>query len=102
MRQVYLRWVDSCALGIGERWTNKEDLDTTKGETICESIGWLVEQNDHSLYVAGHISPEEYGSVWQIPRVAVKELNYLEPDEADERTGEDWAGQVHPVHGLGS
>jgi len=101
LRQVYLRWVDSCQLG-GTAWTAREEFDSTKGETFCETLGWLIDENLHSFYVAGHVSPEEYGSVMQIPRVAVKELRYLEPDEADRDSREDWAGQVSPVHGLGS
>jgi hypothetical protein len=35
------------------------------------SAGWLVE-NDHSVYVAGSVSPEEIGSVMQIPLCAVR------------------------------
>lgn len=53
-------------------------------ETFCETVGWLVKENDHSLYVAGHVHPDEVGSVMQIPRVAVKETRYLEQQQTKE------------------
>ena len=73
---VYLRWVDSCNLFL-DRWASSDDLDEHEEETFCETVGFLVAETDHSLYVAGSLAPSEIGSVMQIPRVAVKEQAYL-------------------------
>jgi hypothetical protein len=76
---VHIKWVDSANL-FGDRWGKLEDIDDD--ETFCETMGFLVKENDHSVYVAGSVSPEEVGSVMQIPRVAIKELRDLETGEA--------------------
>jgi len=73
---VYVKWVDSCNLFL-DRWATPDDLDDHDEETICETIGFLVAENDHSLYIAGSLAPVEIGSVMQIPRVAVVERAYL-------------------------
>ena len=69
---VYVRWVDSANLFL-DRWARLDDLDEHDAETFCETLGWLVGENAHSLYVASSLAPEEIGSVMQIPRVAVVE-----------------------------
>ena len=73
---IYIRWVDSCNLFL-DRWASQDDLDEHDEETYCETIGFLVAENDHSLYVAGSLAPTEIGSVMQIPRVSVVEQAYL-------------------------
>lgn len=73
---IYIRWVDSCNLFL-DRWASPDDLEEHHEETFCETIGFLVAENDHSLYVAGSLAPNEIGSVMQIPRVSVKERAYL-------------------------
>ena len=73
---VYIRWVDSCNLFL-DRWASQDDLDEHDEETFCETIGFLVAENEHSLYVAGSLAPSEIGSVMQIPRVSVVEQAYL-------------------------
>lgn len=73
MRQVYVAWVDSANL-FQDRWAKESDLDDYDEETICETLGFLVKENDHSYFVAGSRAPDEIGSVMQIPKIAVKEL----------------------------
>lgn len=67
---LYVKWVDSANL-FEDRWARPEDLDAHDEVTFCETVGWLVAENEWALYVAGSLSPEEIGSVMQIPRVAV-------------------------------
>jgi hypothetical protein len=72
---VFIRWVDSAKLGE-TNWTLIESF-TPIGETICESLGWIIHEDLEQVFIAGHISEEEYGGIWQIPRVAIKDLKYL-------------------------
>lgn len=76
-RIIYVKWVDSTTLFYSERWTDETDLDRHQDETFCETVGFLIRENQHSLYVAGSVAPEEIGSVTQIPKVAVKERHDL-------------------------
>lgn len=71
MEVVYVRWVDSATHRVSTReWIDPEDLED--GEVICETVGWLVKENTHSLYVAGSIAPDEVCCVMQIPKSAVR------------------------------
>jgi hypothetical protein len=76
---VRLRWVDSANL-FGDRWASVDELDVHDGETFCETVGWVVGENDHSVYVAGSVAPEEIGSVMQIPLCAVRSRVTLSAD----------------------
>jgi hypothetical protein len=75
---LYLRWVDSTTLFYGERWTDPAELDKYDTETFCETVGFLIRENDHSIYVAGSVAPDEIGSVTQIPKVAVVDRRLLQ------------------------
>jgi hypothetical protein len=86
MKHVWVRWVDSANL-FGDRWAKLEEIDDL--ETYCETLGFLVKENDHSIYVAGSIAPEEVGSVMQIPKVAVKELKEVGDGEVDVQAEEE-------------
>ena len=68
---VLLKWVDSCNL-FQDRWASPDSLDEHDEETFCETVGWIVGENDHSLYIASSLAPNEIGSVMQIPRSAVR------------------------------
>lgn len=87
MNAVYVRWVDSCNL-FGDRWASRDDLTEAQQEHHCHTLGFVVDENSHSLYVAGSLAPEEIGSVMQIPKVAVVERRDL--------------GGVDDLHGGGS
>jgi hypothetical protein len=69
---VWVRWVDSANL-FHDRWASPDRLDDCDDEVVCETLGWVVGENDHSVFVAGSIAPAEIGSVMQIPRAAIKE-----------------------------
>lgn len=69
---VLLKWVDSANL-FQDRWASPDQLDEHDEETFCETVGWLVGENDHSLYVASSLAPSEIGSVMQIPRCCVRD-----------------------------
>ncbi len=69
---IYIKWVDSCNIAL-DRWTTLEDLDNYVEQTFCETLGFLVAENEHSLWVAGSLAPEEIGSVMQIPLVSIQE-----------------------------
>lgn len=68
---VWVRWVDSASLFIDDRWTDETELDQHMAETFCETVGFLIRENQHSLFLAGSVAPDEIGSVLQIPKVAV-------------------------------
>lgn len=84
---IYLKWVDSANL-FQDRWAAKDDLEEHDEETYCETIGFLVAENSHSLYIAGSLAPSEIGSVMQIPRVAVVERGSLLPMTLEVEDGE--------------
>ena len=71
MKPVYVLWVDS-TIHDGGGWIANGELP--EDETLCATLGWLVKENEHSYYVAGHKHPDEVGCVMQIPKVAVKEI----------------------------
>jgi hypothetical protein len=73
---LLLKWVDSCNL-FQDRWASPESLNDHDEETFCETAGWLVGENSHSLYIASSISPDEIGSVMQIPRSAIRSRSCL-------------------------
>lgn len=74
-KPVYIRWVDSASLG-DSNWMLIEDF-APMSQTICQSLGWIVNEDEDSVYLAGHISPDEFGNLWQIPKGAIRELKYL-------------------------
>ena len=88
MRQVHIKWVDSANL-FGDRWGKLEDIDDE--ETLCETMGFLVKENDHSVYIAGSVATEEIGSVMQIPRVAIKEFKEISSGQVDIEAAEEAA-----------
>lgn len=47
---LYVKWLDAC--GGREDWT---PLQGEKFElSICESVGWLVHEDEHSLTIVAH------------------------------------------------
>jgi hypothetical protein len=74
----WIRWVDSSALFHGDRWVDETDLDAHMTETFCETVGFLIRENDHSIYVAGSVAQEEIGSVTQIPKDAIRDRRELQ------------------------
>lgn len=74
---VWVRWIDSANL-FQDRWAAEEELDRHMEQTFCETVGFLLRENTHSLYLAGSVAPEEIGSVMQIPKVAIVERHDLE------------------------
>ena len=77
MQLIYVKWVDSAHLAEGGWTTVDEIVGGHDEQTACESVGWLAHENEHSLYLAGSLAPEEVGSVMQIPRCAVLEQQEL-------------------------
>lgn len=69
-RPVEVEWIDSANL-FGDRWAKREELDEHTTPMSCFTVGYVVLENDHSLYLAGSRNEYEIGSVMQIPLAAI-------------------------------
>ena len=76
MKIVHIKWVDSYTQA---GWVNESQLDKTP--LICETVGFLVGENKHSLKVAlNHTCNDNYkpyGEVINIPKVSIKSKRIL-------------------------
>jgi len=78
MKLVHLMWIDSCS-PTGGGWKSAEGRDAESEKPIlCESIGWVVYEDNGAITIAGHISHgKSDGSVNEvngeltIPKVAI-------------------------------
>ena len=66
-------WIDSCS---SSGWCKGNNFGDT---TMCESVGWLVQDDRKSITVAGHRSEstDEWNGAITIPRVAIKSLKRI-------------------------
>ena len=81
LKPVKVTWIDSCASNV---WTYIDEEPSHNMQ--CESIGYLIRENNEEVLIAlnvgltNKVSTEisQYGCSICIPRVAVKEIKYLE------------------------
>ena len=52
-RLVLVEWVDSCS--VNETWDFVKDLEEPY-PVICNSVGWVLKQNDDCILIVPHIS----------------------------------------------
>jgi len=65
MRMVYIKWLDACGQHQME-WSDLEDA--VFGLETCETMGWIIHDDDTSICVAQNIHREGYSD--ENPRVA--------------------------------
>jgi len=97
MRAVYVKWVDSATL-FGGKWISIDELP--EEEVLCENVGFLVKESEHSIWLAGKWAPEEVGSVDQIPRVAITYIKELDLDGSEEAPRIQSGAEEDSVRGL--
>lgn len=73
---VRVKWVDSA--GATAQWMLADDF--TSELCACESVGWIVHIDEHSISVAPHIADdrEQVVGVMVIPQCAVASVAILE------------------------
>lgn len=64
---VQVRWVDSCS---PRGWTSKDALKDYRPDTVT-SVGWIIEEGDNFLTIAGHEGRDCVDGVLSIPKSAV-------------------------------
>jgi hypothetical protein len=78
---VYVKWIDS--RGAGGAWTMMKHIDQHSAST-CESMGWIIYEDDMVLEIAPHRSDIDAGDEMQvcgemvIPKVAILERRALD------------------------
>ena len=75
VRIIYVEWVDSIRSG-GNVWTDMEAAEQGKLAT-CKSAGFLIQETDDSLLVAGHFGEGSISGDIRIPKVAIKKRKWL-------------------------
>ena len=73
---IYLEWHD--AFGRGG-WRTSQELDEwKKGEFVVREVGWLIEETDKQIILAGrHVPPDNgddelYGGLQKIPTTWIR------------------------------
>ena len=60
---IYIEWHDAFATGA---WCTRHQLDEWKqGEFIVREVGWLIEETDKQIILAGRHNPEDNGDAEQ-------------------------------------
>lgn len=76
MEAIYLRWEDSCAFEAG--WKNILDYEGTCA--TCETVGWLVSEDEQSLLVGlSYDGDSDFNCVMRIPKSGVLYRQTLAP-----------------------
>lgn len=60
---VYVEWLD--AVGCAEGWDSSLGLEGIDGK--IQSIGWLLDENDEFILVAGHYAKDQAQGAIAIP-----------------------------------
>lgn len=76
-RLVWIRWLDSG--GSSHRmWENTDTLveRSEKDNLECESVGWIIHENEIGMTVAGHRaeSTDNWEGVLIIPKCSILEI----------------------------
>lgn len=78
---TYIKWIDS--RGVGSQWIQMKHIEQHNA-CICESVGWIIHEDDSVIEIAPHRSDIESGDQMQvcgemvIPKVAILERITLE------------------------
>jgi len=78
LRPVWVRWVDSMGRG---HWSNKDDIKedfVSRRNMECYSAGFLLDNNEDSVVIIQSIGFSEYANTLKIPKVAIKEMRFLQ------------------------
>ena len=68
MKPVYLKWTD--AIGSAQGWDHSRLKDC---DGKVETLGFLLEENDDFLLVAGHVAGDQHQGAIAIPRDMITE-----------------------------
>lgn len=86
MQIVIVKWLD--AFGCSSSWRERDDIEKAT-PSICESVGWLIKDEDDYIVLVPHVANETLGSTWQgcgdmtIPRAAIQRINPLTPARSE-------------------
>jgi len=74
---VLVEWLDS---RHGEGWIRLEEVQADLAPTRCESVGWLISQDNDSITLAGHCAdnPKQVCGDMTIPAKAVLSITRLQ------------------------
>lgn len=73
MDLIWIQWMDSAS---ADGWHREEDLE--REPLVCESVGWLVLENDKMRVLAGSISDsDQFAVLMYIPNVSVLKIKRL-------------------------
>jgi hypothetical protein len=78
---TYVKCLDS--RGVGSQWTSMHDLQHEPCR--CDSVGWLIYEDDEVIELAPHRTDIEHGDEMQvcgemvIPRVCILERRLVQP-----------------------
>ena len=69
---VYIEWVDSSVKHSGGSWIDVSKAHAT--DLTCRSVGFIVEEDDDSITIAGHVAFDVdcVSGNMTIPKVAIK------------------------------
>ena len=76
MRRVLVRWVDSS--GAGGCWEDAETLRTTAALILCETLGFVFEENDEHIVLVQSFGKSKLSEEAQflnsvcIPKTSIK------------------------------
>jgi len=73
IKMVKVTWVDSKHV-FG--WHHQDDVKDLAA-IVCESVGFLLEDNLEELKLAQSLSGESVGNLLAIPKIVVKEIKEL-------------------------
>ena len=76
---VLVKWIDS----VQSMAWNFDDYEAPKPK-VCESVGWLLAQNDEAVVVTGNMTDkcEQHCGDMVIPTVAIKSITDLSVADA--------------------
>lgn len=77
-RIVHINWIDS---GGDGRWLSREDVINQGGLAHCESVGFLIHEDEDKIMIAGSVNKtppnNDVHAYLAIPKVAVLSITDL-------------------------
>lgn len=78
MQATWLKWVDSAGV---DGWVHRTSV--THGTHVCFSVGWIVDEDDEAITLAGHVScdrgrAQSFSGMISIPKLAILERAALQ------------------------
>ena len=79
---IYIKWHDASHLS---GWHNSAEIgDFANEDTVVETCGYLVSENDDAVIIASSVSRYRAGDLTRIPRNGIKEfITFGEKDDGD-------------------